>query len=935
MSLHTAVLTPDGLYKDLVDCRYLYGVSKVRVIVDRGSARVSVGMTPDSLVQLADCGVGSTDVRLPQMPYVQVERLTGVSSSIYFEILGPDATEIGLTTNTGGGAPVTIEALGEPYIGVTVRATYADGWRNTGGQWSRNGVAIGGATALDFTTAAAGDHTWVPAGIPFTPTPIAITAAAATKPTAPAIGTMTAGDGTTTVNWTLSSSNGGSPVTGHEVELETGQTGNAGASATSLAVTASNGVATRSRVRAVNAVAPSDWSGWSNQVTPQASVSAAIITADPVNTTIETGNAATFSFTATGVVTAGWQAATAGAPDVWTDVDGANTTSLTTGALNITDHQGRRYRGFAIGTDGQRVYTQPAAVTITNSGTGPMPEPAVQSMLLQATQLVTRVNIIDNGGGTYTGTDGTESMVASMSTPTATPHLGANADGWTGIEWRGTAAAACLSSGVSQNFIGGRWLVLRATGVYWRDAGVETKIENVGAVGTRYRIGRFGTALRIDRENVATGEWVTGIYTFAAVISATVALHACYRTSNGVIKPLNRYGIDHSAQSQWIEPGFISIGTDTFVSTAGTLGEIKLTRLLAAMQRGATQTVAAIPPPDDHNRAAVIEALSGKLVVAYTGHGESAFYTNRSSSVAGLDFLSQVINDVTPNTVSYAQLFRAPGQTRIWRMNRNAGALNGVWHVRYSDNEGDTWLGAVQISPLPYQWGVPDETGTKIWITAYRHPTGSSPNHMYLYGFDLLTGDVLSADGAIVNNVLSGSGNPRMPLASMQQILAADGAPASTRLCDVREGNGTTGRAVAFIRFNKGAANTGPNLCIGKWNGVGNLYTEAVIRGAGPAFHFDSAYYPAHCFGANENEMFCAYSTSTALGGADQVHILRKYTSVDNGVTWTAGPVLRQITGIISRPRYHNGVLYWSELSAYATTGNFSFKGDFCWLQVG
>lgn len=270
MSLHTAILSPDGLYKDLVDCRYLYGVSRVRVTVDRGAARVSVGMTPDSLVALADVGVGSTDVRLPQMPYVQVERLTGISSAIKFDILGPEVAEIPLTSKTGGGAPVTIETLGDPFIGVTARATYAPGWRNQGGQWTLNGTNIPSATALDYVTAAAGDLTYAPTGIPFTPVAIAIRTAPATVPAAPTIGTATPGEGAINLVWTLAAT-GGSPLTAHEVELDgVSGTNPAGAAATSLTVVAVNGIPVRGRVRAVNSVGPSTWSDWSNLVTPSA-----------------------------------------------------------------------------------------------------------------------------------------------------------------------------------------------------------------------------------------------------------------------------------------------------------------------------------------------------------------------------------------------------------------------------------------------------------------------------------------------------------------------------------------------------------------------------------------------------------------------------------------------------------------------------------------
>lgn len=97
-ALYSSVLTADSQYFDLVDCSALYGVTKLRVTVDRGSARVYCGARPDALVELQDCSVGVTDIRLPMLPYVGVARLSGNSSSIKIEVLGPEVSELPLTS---------------------------------------------------------------------------------------------------------------------------------------------------------------------------------------------------------------------------------------------------------------------------------------------------------------------------------------------------------------------------------------------------------------------------------------------------------------------------------------------------------------------------------------------------------------------------------------------------------------------------------------------------------------------------------------------------------------------------------------------------------------------------------------------------------------------------------------------------------------------
>lgn len=97
-ALYSSVLTADSQYSDMVDCSALYGVTKLRVTVDRGSARVSCGASSDTLTPLQDCLVGVTDVRLPMLPYVSVARLSGNSSAIKVEVLGPEASELSLTS---------------------------------------------------------------------------------------------------------------------------------------------------------------------------------------------------------------------------------------------------------------------------------------------------------------------------------------------------------------------------------------------------------------------------------------------------------------------------------------------------------------------------------------------------------------------------------------------------------------------------------------------------------------------------------------------------------------------------------------------------------------------------------------------------------------------------------------------------------------------
>ena len=118
-------------------------------------------------------------------------------------------------------------------------------------------------------------------------------------PSAPAIGAATAGNTTAALNWSLPVTNGGSPVTGFQVDVRTGTTvvrtvAVTPGTATSAVITGlTNGTAYNFMVRAVNASGASPNSGASNTVTPATTPSA------PTIGTATAGNAqATVNWTA-------------------------------------------------------------------------------------------------------------------------------------------------------------------------------------------------------------------------------------------------------------------------------------------------------------------------------------------------------------------------------------------------------------------------------------------------------------------------------------------------------------------------------------------------------------------------------------------------------------------------------------------------------------
>jgi hypothetical protein len=103
-----------------------------------------------------------------------------------------------------------------------------------------------------------------------------VTPVAPTAPGAPAIGTALRGNASATVRWTAPASNGGSNITGYQVQVlrsgtntQVGALRPAGGSATSLVVTGlANGTAYQFQVRAINAIGTGGYSARSNAITP-------------------------------------------------------------------------------------------------------------------------------------------------------------------------------------------------------------------------------------------------------------------------------------------------------------------------------------------------------------------------------------------------------------------------------------------------------------------------------------------------------------------------------------------------------------------------------------------------------------------------------------------------------------------------------------------
>lgn len=171
-----------------------------------------------------------------------------------------------------GGAGPQAAITGTFQFGATLTAAPLTNWSFTAGQWYRDGVPIGGATALTYQQVQADvGHT-----LAFVPTNPVYTSPAsaggqnptvATVPGAPVIGVATAGDGLMNVLFSAPASNGGSNIIGYRVTLSDGTIATGAASPITVAGL-TDGTPYTAVVQALNAIGYSAPSAASNAVTP-------------------------------------------------------------------------------------------------------------------------------------------------------------------------------------------------------------------------------------------------------------------------------------------------------------------------------------------------------------------------------------------------------------------------------------------------------------------------------------------------------------------------------------------------------------------------------------------------------------------------------------------------------------------------------------------
>lgn len=244
------------------------------------------------------------------------------------------------------------------------------------------------------------------------------TLTAATAPLAPTVGTISAGDGTVTVPFTLNG-DGGAAITGVTATVTPGGQSATGTTSPLTITGVANGTAVTAKVKATNSVGTGPESAASNSVTPSASVTVSGVTVAPSAPTVNGGATQQFSATVngTGSVPQGvtWTmtgAGTISASGLYTAP--ASTSSAQSATITATStHDNTK--------SGSTTVTVPATVAVTVSGVAV--SPSAPTVAGGATQQFT-VTVSGTGtvpqGVTWAATLGTITTSGLYTAPAST-----------------------------------------------------------------------------------------------------------------------------------------------------------------------------------------------------------------------------------------------------------------------------------------------------------------------------------------------------------------------------------------------------------------------------------------------------------------------------------------------------------------------------------
>ena len=144
----------------------------------------------------------------------------------------------------------------------------------------------------------------------------------------------------------------------------------------------------------------------------------------------------------------------------------------------------------------------------------------------------------------------------------------------------------------------------------------------------------------------------------------------------------------------WInEKSIVGDNGMTYIAYVTDVGEIHVKELDAKCSRSLSRDVRICRLncnySDEHNAPSMCIMKSGRIIVAYTGHAQTATLKYRvTRNPYDITSFGEEKTLFYDKSVTYAQLFENEKQNQLWLFTR----VNSVtWEFRYSCDEGDTW----------------------------------------------------------------------------------------------------------------------------------------------------------------------------------------------------------------------------------------------------
>ncbi|MBE6569518.1 MAG: hypothetical protein E7658_04790 [Ruminococcaceae bacterium] len=143
----------------------------------------------------------------------------------------------------------------------------------------------------------------------------------------------------------------------------------------------------------------------------------------------------------------------------------------------------------------------------------------------------------------------------------------------------------------------------------------------------------------------------------------------------------------------WInEKAVVAANGLTYIAYITDMGEIHIKELDAKCSRTPSRDFRLCTLNcdygDEHNASALCVMKSGKIMVAYTGHGVKELRCRITERPYDISSFSEEIRLPYDGTVTYAQLFENTVKKELWLFSR-VDAVN--WQFSYSGDEGRTW----------------------------------------------------------------------------------------------------------------------------------------------------------------------------------------------------------------------------------------------------